>query len=189
MANSERHVFSMFSSIYARTCARPSACRASARPPAPRASRPRGAAARGGRGRRRRRARLRRRAAPLGPASRVAACRSGGGVPPGVPRPRFGHAGPPSLSALPRGTSHGRDLAIYPHTRLDALLIAVRVPPRVRVARPVRARTGASGHQRHRQSPLVLGRVRSSPASSSRPANHRCAPLTGRGRKQAAGRA
>jgi hypothetical protein len=133
-------------------------------PRVPRASRPRAAApARGARRRRRGRR----------PASAGARPRS-------VRRPAWPPAGPSAVclrgsrghgsatpghraSALPRGTSHGRDLPSH-----TLYVIAVRVPPRVRVARPVRARTGASGHQRHRQSPLVLGRVRSSPASSSR---------------------
>ena len=126
-------------SIYARTCARP------------RAARPAGLPAPGPRS-------VRRPAWP--PAGPAAVCLRGS----------RGHGsatpGPPSLGASPRDQS-AVTVGIYPHTRLDALLIAVRVPPRVRVARPVRARTGASGHQRHRQSPLVLGRVRSSPASSS----------------------
>lgn len=101
-----------------------------------------GRAARGARGRRGRR----RRRGPPGPGgvgARVAACRSGGGVPPGVPRPRFSHAGPPS-SALPHGGPVR--VGIYPVTHaLPYYLAAVRVPPRVRVcaARAARAREPA----------------------------------------------
>jgi len=167
MANSERHVFSMFSSIYARTCARPRAAARGARPPAPGARLPPPA-----------------RGAPLGPASRVAACRSGGGVPPGVPRPRFGHAGPPSLGASPRDQSRSG------FTLTHALRYSCPRP----AARPsCTARARENRRLRSSAAPAVPSRPRPGPELPSivvpprrtTAARH----VTGRGGTQAAGRA
>jgi hypothetical protein len=154
-------------------------------PRVPRASRPR-AAARAGRappapGAA---ARLRRRAAPLGPASRVAACRSVGGVPPGVPRPRFGHAGPPSLGASPRDQSRSG------FTLTHALRYSCPRP----AARPsCAARARENRRLRSSAAPAVPSRPRPGPELPSivvpprrtTAARH----VTGRGGTQAAGRA
>jgi hypothetical protein len=149
-------------SIYARTCARP------------RAARPAGLPAPGPRS-------VRRPAWP--PAGPAAVCLRGSR---GHGSATPGHR----ASALPRGTSHGRDLPSHTLRRFTYSC------PRPAARPSCAARARENRRLRSSAAPAVPSRPRPGPELPSivvprrgPAANHRCAPLTGRGRTQAAGRA